>query len=338
MSTDKPTISVIIPTYNRRDSLERAVKSVLYQTHTDFELIIVDDSSTDETRTYVKTIDDDRVQLLVHEENQGGGAARNTGISEAKGELIAFLDSDDIWTKNKLERSYKEFQKSPKADIIYSTYFRKHSFQSRLKVSSRNWKSGILQEELAKGWHPAPTSFLMFRTSALVRVGGFDEDLPSYQDNDILLRLGKFAYFDYVESPLGVKFENESDQISTDIDSVSSGIDSLEEKWEDEIISKFGEGAWTEYNNKRMAHLQWRSILESASNRQVQQSFGIWLIFVQNPESDIKEVLGGVLAIIGGIMLYHKILGLYYFITAKKPESVLDPDELVVLSINTKDN
>lgn len=97
------TVSVVIPTYNRAELLSRAIDSVLAQTYDDFELLVVDDGSTDDTEAVVTAYDDDRVRYLAHETNRGANPARNTGIEAAEGEFVAFLDSDDEWRPRKLE-------------------------------------------------------------------------------------------------------------------------------------------------------------------------------------------------------------------------------------------
>jgi len=101
----KPTVSVIIPAYNRAHLIGRAIKSVLNQAYQDFELIIIDDCSTDNTDEVVREFQkkDNRIIYLKHDQNKGGSAARNTGIKVSKSEYIAFLDSDDEWLPEKLE-------------------------------------------------------------------------------------------------------------------------------------------------------------------------------------------------------------------------------------------
>ena len=99
-----PVVSVIIPTYNRAHLIGRAIRSVLDQTYQDWELIVVDDASTDDIPGIVKGFTDGRVKYIRHDENKGAAAARNTGIQAARGAYIAFLDSDDEWLPEKLER------------------------------------------------------------------------------------------------------------------------------------------------------------------------------------------------------------------------------------------
>src|SRR5262245_13663115 len=98
------TVSIIIRTYNRAHSLAKAIGSPQNQTYGDFEIIVVDDASTDGTSEQILGLNDPRIRLLRHETNRGVGAACNTGVLAAKGELIAWLDSDDTWYPEKLER------------------------------------------------------------------------------------------------------------------------------------------------------------------------------------------------------------------------------------------
>ena len=101
---DQPTVSVVIPAYNRADSLADAITSVTAQTFRDLEIIVVDDGSTDGTRTVVERLTDDRIRYVRHDVNKGANAARNTGTGEARGRYVAFQDSDDYWHPEKLQK------------------------------------------------------------------------------------------------------------------------------------------------------------------------------------------------------------------------------------------
>ena len=125
MSKEKPTVSVIIPTYNRAKLLPRAIKSVLNQTFKDFEVIIVDDGSTDNTEEVINEFQkhNKRIKYIRHEKNKGAAAARNTGIKIAQGEYIAFQDSDDEWLPNKLEKQMEIFESAPaEIGVVYTDY------------------------------------------------------------------------------------------------------------------------------------------------------------------------------------------------------------------------
>lgn len=125
MTENKPTVSIIIPTYNRSQLIARAVKSVLNQTYQNFELIIIDDGSTDNTRELVTSFNDERIRYIRHEENKGEAAARNTGLKAARCDYIAYQDSDDEWLPEKLARQIELLQDaSPEVGVIYTGFWK----------------------------------------------------------------------------------------------------------------------------------------------------------------------------------------------------------------------
>ncbi len=117
---DSPRVSVIIPTYNRAHLIDRALSSVFRQTIQDFEILVIDDASTDDTEAVVRRIADARVRYIRHSANKKAAAARNTGVASAQGVYVAFLDSDDEWLPNKLEVQLAVFERSPDTQIVYS--------------------------------------------------------------------------------------------------------------------------------------------------------------------------------------------------------------------------
>ena len=104
-SKSNPLVSIIVPTYNRAGVLSRAIRSIFSQTYSNIEIIIVDDASCDDTGNVVESFMDDHIHYIRHDKNQGGSASRNTGIRSAKGSFIAFLDDDDEWLPEKLEKT-----------------------------------------------------------------------------------------------------------------------------------------------------------------------------------------------------------------------------------------
>jgi glycosyltransferase involved in cell wall biosynthesis len=150
-----PTVSVIIPTYNRENLIGRAIYSVLKQTYQDFEIIVIDDDSTDNTREVIKEFQrkDKRIKYIKHGKNKGGSAARNTGIREAKGKYIAFQDSDDEWLSGKLEKQIKMFKKAPlEIGVIYTGFWRIEEDKKEYIPSDKIIKKeGDIHIELLKG-------------------------------------------------------------------------------------------------------------------------------------------------------------------------------------------
>lgn len=142
-----PTVSVIIPTYNRAHLVGRAIQSVLNQTYKDFELIIVDDGSTDNTEDIIKKYQkkDERIKYIRRKKNKGGSVARNTGINAAIGEYIAFLDSDDEWLTEKLERQMKVFKStSSEVGVVYSGFFRINDRRNEIESIFNPKKRGYI--------------------------------------------------------------------------------------------------------------------------------------------------------------------------------------------------
>lgn len=147
-----PTVSIIIPTYNRAHLIERAIESVLHQTYQDFELIIIDDGSTDNTDDIINKFQkkDDRIIYLKHDRNKGGSAARNTGIKASRGEYIAFLDSDDEWLPEKLEKQM-DFFESNNYGFIYCNMIIEDKIDNTKKNLKINIKDDIFIDLLKIG-------------------------------------------------------------------------------------------------------------------------------------------------------------------------------------------
>ena len=187
-----PKVSVIITTHNRAEMLPHAVGSVLAQTFTDYEIIIVDDCSTDHTQDVIAKFDDPRVRSLRHEVNKRQAAAINTGISDARGEYIAFLDDDDEWLPAKLERQTALLDSSPpNVGLVYGWLDEVNGLTGRVTPSYRNTIEGDVFDNLLALEIPSPTSTLLVRASVAREVDGFDERLRRHIDNDFICRISQ---------------------------------------------------------------------------------------------------------------------------------------------------
>jgi glycosyltransferase involved in cell wall biosynthesis len=213
-----PTVSVVIPTYNRDAVVTRAIDSVLTQKYDDFEVVVVDDCSTDDTRAVVEGYDDNRVRYVRHDENQGACAARNTGIKHSNGRYVAFLDSDDEWDETKLAKQIKCIEGAQQnVGVIYTGYRMKQS--DSIEIGQVPSKHGdIYRDQLAKDW-VSPTSAVLVDRECFESVGMFDTDLAARQDYDMWLRLSRHYEFDYVKEPLVTLNADGSDRITADIES-----------------------------------------------------------------------------------------------------------------------
>lgn len=199
----EPNISIVIPTHNRAHLLLRAIESILTQNFQKFELIIVNDASTDDTATLVKSISDERIRLINLNKNQGASKARNIGIKAANAKYIAFLDSDDEWLPGKLEKQYALIKNSSSnVGIVYSG-FNKHKGNKVRYVpdSTVKHKSGNIFNEILKH------NFITFQTivakkECFEKSGLFDENLKCRHDWELLIRLSRDWLFLYIDEPL----------------------------------------------------------------------------------------------------------------------------------------
>jgi len=204
-------VSVIIPAYNRCDLLKKAVDSVLGQTRKDFELIVVDDGSTDGTAALLASYGE--CLHSIRQENKGPSAARNRGIAEARGELVAFLDSDDCWEKEKLSSQIEAMEANPEYPISHTqeVWFRRGELLPQKKIH-RKPHGWIFAQCLPLCCVSAST--VVARRSLLEEAGGFDESFPCCGDYDLWIRLSVKHPFLLVDKPLAWKDGGRPDQVS----------------------------------------------------------------------------------------------------------------------------
>jgi glycosyltransferase involved in cell wall biosynthesis len=223
-----PQVSVIIPTYNRAWIIKEAVDSVLMQDHKDFELIVVDDGSTDNTSDVLALYGEDVIVLF--QENKGVSAARNRGIAEASGQFIAFLDSDDLWLPQKLGTQVEFFNQTPGALICQTEEV---WIRNGIRVNPKNRHkkpSGMIFEPSLELCLVSPSA-VMIRRELLDKTGGFDETLPACEDYDLWLRIScRFPVY-LIEIPLIVKRGGHDDQLSK-----GAGLDKFRIKAIEKII------------------------------------------------------------------------------------------------------
>ncbi|MEM7713899.1 MAG: glycosyltransferase family A protein [Cyanobacteria bacterium P01_A01_bin.68] len=184
------TVTIVLPAYNASEYLAETINSVFSQTYKDFELLVIDDGSTDNTRDIVNDFcqRDSRIRLI-SQENQGVSVARNNGIKMAKGKYIAFLDSDDLWVPNKLARHVEHLQANPKLGLSFARV----EFLSFDGKSTGNYSNPRMINISAKDLYEenaavTPSNAVISRT-ALEQVGGFDGELSGAADAELFLRL-----------------------------------------------------------------------------------------------------------------------------------------------------
>lgn len=183
-------VSIVVPTYNRASELSGVIRSILEQSHTLFEIIVVDDASTDDTERVVHGFGDPRITYLRHSERRNGAAARNTGTQHAAGDFVAFLDSDDEWLPDHLSRKLAILQDTGADGIFGSFYLEWMLTTVEMRCSPR--PTGMSMAEYILSPYPgdARTSTFVFRREALQEVM-FDASLEKHQDWDLAIRFAE---------------------------------------------------------------------------------------------------------------------------------------------------
>ncbi|HDD44817.1 MAG TPA: glycosyltransferase [Candidatus Desulfofervidus auxilii] len=222
-----PKVSVIIPTYNRANFLKEAIESVLNQTYKDYELIIVDDGSTDETQKIIAQYKNKLKYIVIP--HHGVSKARNVGIKRAKGEFIAFLDSDDLWHPKKLEVQINFFDNHHNAIICQTEEI---WLRNGKRVNPKKYHkkpSGMMFEKSLERCLISPSAVMMHKT-LFEKVGLFDESFPACEDYDMWLRVtARFPVY-LLPEPLVIKRGGHPDQLSKLVEAL--------DKWRIKAIEK----------------------------------------------------------------------------------------------------
>jgi len=206
-----PTVSVVIPTYKRPDFLVEAVESVLAQTYQDFEIIVIDDGSEDDTKSRLtgfieKTPAAQGRTFFYEQKNSGSAIARNRGIFYSKGEYVAFLDSDDLWYPTKLEKQVKILYENPEIGVVYTDCYCGESASDPNQqgfFANANPPSGMIFERMLRNnlfW----TSSLLLRKEVFILAGTFDPTLRRCQDYDLWLRICYYNPCHFIPEILGL--------------------------------------------------------------------------------------------------------------------------------------
>ena len=200
-------ISVVIPCYNAADDIEEAIHSVLQQSRDDLvaEIIIVDDGSTDDSGEIVRRLatSDSRIKY-VYQKNKGPSVARNTGVALSSEEYVAFLDADDLWLEDKIERQAQFLQKHPEIGLLYTDAFAQLLNGSKRRVVANHLdyqRDDNLERLFVKGG-PILTPTVIMKTNCFTEVGGFDPALPKGQDSDLWLRTAAVHSVHHLREPL----------------------------------------------------------------------------------------------------------------------------------------
>lgn len=231
-------VSVVIPTFNRANRIIKTIESVLNQTYNNLEIIIIDDNSTDNTYEVIQPYLSENIRYYKNEINVGGSKSRNIGVTHCRGDLVAFLDSDDEWLSKKIELQVNKFISNNDIDMIYTKYY---------LVNENNNKKLIFKESeeldnellsiLCKNFI-GTTSTICIKKNVFNKIKGFDEQLPSCQDWDLYIRVLSNGYnVAMIDTPcLNYYYHNNS--ITGNINNVIKGHEMVLEKIKKIIKSK----------------------------------------------------------------------------------------------------
>ncbi|MER3492124.1 MAG: glycosyl transferase family A [Mastigocladus sp. ERB_26_2] len=210
-----PVISVIIPTYNSEKTIRHTIESVLQQTFSDFELIIINDGSTDSSLEVISQFQDSRIKVFSFD-NAGGNVSRNRGLKQATGEFVSFLDADDLWTPDKLELQLNALKANPQAAVAYSwtDYIDEQGkfllSGTHITAHGNVYEQLLISNFLENGSNP------LIRREVLVELGGFDEELTAAQDWDMWLRLAQ--NFNFIAVPrVQILYRISANSLSTNL-------------------------------------------------------------------------------------------------------------------------
>jgi glycosyltransferase involved in cell wall biosynthesis len=235
-----PFVSVIMPAYNRASFLARAINSVLCQTYPRLEVIVVDDGSTDMTAKLMadQYLNEPRVRCLRHPSNQGAQRARNTGIRAARGSFIAFLDSDDEWLPDKLEKQMRLFSKeNERLGVVYAGY--REMLADGGHIDHRPALRGGIYTAALKKW-VCDMNTIVAKKHILFQAGLLNEHIRAYQEWDLCINLARHGSFDYVAEPLAVYHTHATSTISKDLLLGALGFLDVVESHREEILTTCG--------------------------------------------------------------------------------------------------
>ncbi|WP_295431727.1 glycosyltransferase family A protein [uncultured Thiodictyon sp.] len=200
MPSDAPLITVIIPAYNRAATIGRALTSVFRQTCTNYEILLVDDGSSDDTAALARAFAHPALRIIRHEHNRGAAAGRNSGLRAARGAYIALLDSDDEWVPSKLATQLAHLQRCPPDTPANCTAYAIWEGPMRRDYFPRP----VTAQTLLMGCDLSPGSTLMMKRAVVDEVGLFDETLARYEDWDWLLRYTRVYRIGVLAEPLAI--------------------------------------------------------------------------------------------------------------------------------------
>lgn len=311
-------VTIIIPTYKRLHYLSQAIESVVQQTYKNWTCLIINDYPPDgkAIAQLLQKINDSRFVLIDCERSQGGNVARNKGIKIAKGEIIAFLDDDDLWLPNKLEKHLERHQQNPQAGLIYSGV--KQCWDEETlppKITEVILPKGEIIEAMRQGiFCPHSTSGVTVRRHCFKQCGMFDENLISFQDWDMWFRIAQSYSFDCVNSALIVFRQHLGDRTSQSVQCRLQGLEQIISKWSHQLVNQqqfrniFTKEVYINHTNKLILQKNYK------------EAFTYWqkLLKISNSQRDLLQASKLAILFLFGTNFYQPLLKSYRYLVLKK--------------------
>jgi glycosyltransferase involved in cell wall biosynthesis len=253
---EEPLVTAAVCTFNRAHLVRRAVDSVLGQGFRDFELLIVDDGSTDATPAVLAAIDDPRVRTVRHARNRGVAGTRNTALRLARGRWMAYLDDDNEWAPEYLERQLAVARRRPAAGVVCCRARRRDARTGRETIMPAEVFEGQVLSRLVAWWNPV-VSCTLIRRALLLEVGGLDDRLRTMEDRDLWLRLAPRTDFAGHAAVLAVRHVGHGDQLGRNLALKGPDVALMDAKWKATLLATAG----------RRAYRRWRLELAESMER-----------------------------------------------------------------------
>ncbi len=304
-------ITIIVPTFQRLTYLKQALDSICQQTYQDFDCLVVNDYPPDSEviEDAIAKLNDPRIRLINHEQSYGGNAARNTGIKASQGDIIAFLDDDDWWLPDKLQKHVEKHQQNLQAGLIFSGVTKKWENEH---LPPKTFKAELpengVQEAMSQGqFCPATTSSVTVLKECFDRCGLFDRDLVSFQDWDMWYRIAHHYDFDCIDESLLVFRQHLGDRTSGSKERRLQGLEQLVNKWQSSLSDP------QKFKNFFIKNTYVASVYNSILNSQKTVSLSDFykLLILSKQLSDIVLLFKLILMWTIGIKAYGRISRLY---------------------------
>lgn len=270
----KAEFSIIMPVHNRAHSLERAIGSVLNQTFQDWELLIIDDASTDKSLEIARSYTDPRLRIIALDTNSGAAKARNQGISASKGRFISFLDSDDAYVPDFLAESLQVLSRAAaNVGLIWTGVNYVRTLKGNTTVTAMAWKPQRHKSSyltFLSDLRIGTNSGITIPREVFDKIGLFDERLPAAEDTDLFLRIAREYDYDFTERHLIDIYQNQEDRLSRRFDKIAIAYNLIIPKHQDTIglnlqlrLKYYYKAMWLNYHlgNKSEARRYFKRLL-----------------------------------------------------------------------------